>query len=178
MTVKLFICVGLLLLAFTSTAISAWSLNSQNGLANWRSRPETVVTFNVRETNQATSDECVDVEETESCVTEPDNERPEASFCFIANDLICADCKRGKELSTPVPSYPVTATAARVSGRVVIEVVIDESGKVVWAVVVKGHPLLRETALRAACQRTFEPYTCSGRGIKVVEHLVYAFNLS
>ena len=104
--------------------------------------------------------------------------RPEASFCFSAADLICPDCKRGKEISAPRPSYPEVARAAKVSGQVMVEVVIDESGKVVWARVIKGHPLLRLAALRAACQRTFEPYTCSGRAVEVVEHLAYDFKLS
>src|SRR5215469_4875699 len=41
------------------------------------------------------------------------------------------------------PEYPPLAKAARVSGRVVVEVTVDELGNVTSARAISGHPLLK-----------------------------------
>src|ERR1700720_3913744 len=49
------------------------------------------------------------------------------------------------------PSYPPLARAAHISGSVVVEVTVDEQGKVISArPISSGHPLLRDAALEAA----------------------------
>lgn len=171
---------ALSLLILASSAPSAPTLQAQSRSTKNRPRPVKVVPQRVEKRSQATSNsnECADANDTQPRSLAPEQERPGASFCFSAADLTCPGCKRGKEISAPQPCYPAIARAARVSGQVTVEIVIDESGEVVWARVVKGHPLLHLAALKAARQRTFEPYTCSGRALKVVELVVYDFKLS
>lgn len=73
-----------------------------------------------------------------------------------------------RDVSTPKVCYPKVAKAARASGTVEIEVVIDEKGNVIWARAIKGHPLLRLAALRAACRTRIKPIIdCQGKAVKV-----------
>ena len=64
------------------------------------------------------------------------------------------------EINNPKPIYPSDAKAVGAKGLVSVRVFVNEKGKVFWAEVESGHPLLRAIALRTACQTTFEPYVC------------------
>lgn len=46
-----------------------------------------------------------------------------------------------KAIEKPNPTYPLEARQARVSGVVVVEILVDENGKVEQAKAVSGHPL-------------------------------------
>ncbi len=75
------------------------------------------------------------------------------------------------------PVYPPIAKAARASGDVKIEVVVDEKGKVISARVVSGHPLLRDSALTAARQWIFKPALRDGSPVKITGILTFHFAL-
>lgn len=76
----------------------------------------------------------------------------------------------------PRLSYPKLAQAAKASGVVEVEAVVDEDGRVIWAKVVKGRPLLRAEALRAACATRMEPAVdCIGRRRRVNTILYFTF---
>jgi TonB family protein len=81
----------------------------------------------------------------------------------------------GKALSLPKPSYPAIARAARASGTVTVQVVIDERGCVQSARTVGGHPLLQSTAAQAALQACFSPTLLSGQPVKVSGVITYNF---
>src|SRR5262249_21733579 len=55
------------------------------------------------------------------------------------------------------PAYPAIARAARSSGAVQVQITINESGEVINAQVINGHPSLRAAALQAAKQWRFKP---------------------
>jgi TonB family protein len=80
-------------------------------------------------------------------------------------------------ISKPKPVYPKEAIDARVSGVVKVEVVADEEGKVIWARVLKGHRLLTEAALKAACQSRFRPVKVKNETVKASYILQYPFSL-
>lgn len=82
-----------------------------------------------------------------------------------------------KAISLPRPAYPQVAKAARASGAVVVDVVVDETGKVVSANAVSGHPLLRQSAVQAAYQARFRPTMLSGTPVKVSGTITYNFEL-
>jgi TonB family protein len=84
---------------------------------------------------------------------------------------------QGSVIRRVPPAYPPIARSARVSGTVSVEVVIDESGNVIQATVVDGHPSLRQSALDAAKQWKFRPILLSGQPIKVVGVLIFNFRL-
>ena len=75
------------------------------------------------------------------------------------------------------PVYPPLARAARVSGPVVVEVTVDEQGDVMSARAVSGHPLLADSAVKAAKQWKFNPTELSGTRVKVIGTLTFNFNL-
>ena len=67
-----------------------------------------------------------------------------------------------KALSLPNPVYPAIARAAKASGTVTVEIVVDEQGNVAGARAVSGHPLLQEAAVKAARQAKFRPTLLQG----------------
>ncbi len=83
----------------------------------------------------------------------------------------------GKAVSKPQPPYPSLAKAARASGLVTVQVTVDETGSVVSASAVSGHPLLRPAAVAAAKQAKFSPTLLSGKPVKVTGTLTYNFVL-
>jgi TonB family protein len=84
----------------------------------------------------------------------------------------------GKALSLPAPPYPEMAKRLRVMGIVTIEVVLDETGKVISAQASSGPPLLREVAIQAAMRAKFSPTALSGQPVKVTGVINYKFSLS
>jgi protein TonB len=79
----------------------------------------------------------------------------------------------GKAISKPQPAYPPIAKAAKASGTVTVQVLIDEEGNVVSAKAVSGHPLLRQAAVDAAYQAKLSPTIVSGQKVKVSGVLTY-----
>lgn len=63
-----------------------------------------------------------------------------------------------KATHLPRPKYPQLAKAAGVYGNVKAQVIIDmNSGTVVWADVISGHPLLQGAVRNVVCQARFVP---------------------
>ena len=81
----------------------------------------------------------------------------------------------GKATSLPKPPYPPAARAVRAAGAVSVQVLIDESGSVVSASAVSGHPLLRAAAVQAARGARFSPTMLSGQPVKVSGVITYNF---
>jgi TonB family protein len=83
----------------------------------------------------------------------------------------------GKALSLPKPDYPQRAVAARVSGRVVVQVTVDESGRVISAYAQSGPQELRKAAEDAAYKARFSPTLLSGVPIKITGTINYDFTI-
>jgi protein TonB len=81
----------------------------------------------------------------------------------------------GKAISLPKPQYPPIAKQARASGTVVVQVTIDENGRVIAANAVSGHPLLQAVSVAAARQARFSPTKLSGQPVKVTGVITYNF---
>jgi protein TonB len=81
----------------------------------------------------------------------------------------------GRAISKLMPPYPPIAKAANASGTVVVQVLIDEDGKVTEAHAVSGHPLLRQAAEDAARNARFAPTQLSGQPVKVTGVITYKF---
>lgn len=63
----------------------------------------------------------------------------------------------GKALNLVKPTYPAAGRASGASGKAEVQIVFDETGKVIWARAIKGHPDLRQAAEDAAWRTTFSP---------------------
>jgi TonB family protein len=104
-------------------------------------------------------------------VSPPPYPSPKAS----APRTISAGVLNGKAISLPKPPYPPAARAVRASGSVSVQVLIDESGRVISATAVSGHPLLQAAAVAAARQARFSPTMLSGQSVKVSGVITYNF---
>jgi TonB family protein len=81
----------------------------------------------------------------------------------------------GKAVSLPAPVYPALARQAHATGVVMVEVVIDETGRVLSAKPVSGNPLLTVAAMNAARAAKFSPTQLAGRPVKVTGVITYNF---
>jgi periplasmic protein TonB len=83
----------------------------------------------------------------------------------------------GTALSLPPPVYPEAAKRSRTSGVVTVEVILDETGKVVSANASSGPTMLRDAAVQAALKARFSPTKLSGQPVKVSGVINYKFAL-
>jgi TonB family protein len=83
----------------------------------------------------------------------------------------------GKAISLPKPPYPAIAKTANASGTVVVQIIVGESGCVIYAHAVSGHPLLQAAAVAAARQACFSPTRLNGEPVKVSGVITYNFVL-
>lgn len=78
-------------------------------------------------------------------------------------------------INLPMPMYPPAAMAVRAEGQVVIQILVDESGNVVAATPLSGHPLLRAASVEAARNTKFPPRIENGQAVKFSGVLTYNF---
>ena len=89
--------------------------------------------------------------------------------------VISGGILNGKALSLPKPPYPASARAAHLSGTVVVQITIDETGKVISAKVVSGPSQFRAAAVDAARRATFGPTLLVGEPVGVSGVITYTF---
>jgi TonB family protein len=84
---------------------------------------------------------------------------------------------QGSAIFRAEPEYPLQARRDRVSGQVIVEVKVDECGRVIDARAVKGHVQLAEGAVNAARQWRFTRSKLAGRPVKVIGTITFNFNM-
>jgi len=75
------------------------------------------------------------------------------------------------------PQYPQEAFVKKIEGTVLVEALIDTSGRVVRARVIQSVPLLDAAALQAAYQWVFQPAIKHGRPVPTIIHMPVAFRI-
>ena len=83
----------------------------------------------------------------------------------------------GEATFLPKPAYPPIAKQMRAHGPVSVQVLIDETGKVISATAVSGNPTLLHAAEKAALQARFKPTRLSDQPVKVSGVITYNFVL-
>ncbi len=84
---------------------------------------------------------------------------------------------QGSAIRRVQPPYPPIAKAAHVQGAVQVQIEISEQGQVISAVVLSGHPLLRDASAQAARQWLWKPTLLSDVPVKVQGVLTFNFKL-
>ncbi len=79
------------------------------------------------------------------------------------------------QLSAIKKVQPVIPAHVKASGVVEVSLLIDESGEVIEATVISGHPLLRNAAIEAARQWRFKPTLLDDKPVKVEGILLIEF---
>ncbi|MEM7353799.1 MAG: energy transducer TonB [Acidobacteriota bacterium] len=89
---------------------------------------------------------------------------------------VSGDIEPPRRLETPLPVYPNTAWAQGITGDVLVQAVIDETGAVADVKVLKGLPHgLTEAAVEAIRRWRFEPATRHGQPVAVYHNLSVRF---
>ena len=83
----------------------------------------------------------------------------------------------GTAILLPPPVYPDAAKRMRTQGVVSVDVILDETGKVVSANASSGPTILRDAAVAAALKARFSPTKLSGQPVKVSGVINYKFAL-
>jgi len=88
------------------------------------------------------------------------------------------DIAEPRKVMDAKPAYPQAAMAAKVSGVVIVEVVIDGSGGVRDAKVLRSVPMLDQAALDAVKQWRFTPTLLNGAPVDVIMTVTVSFTIS
>ena len=97
---------------------------------------------------------------------------PKPSTLRVSAPIILA-----KVVDLPKPAYPALAKQARIQGPVNVQILIDETGKVVSAQAVKGSAMLTKAAEDAARRARFTPTKLGDQPVKVQGVITYNFVL-
>ena len=89
--------------------------------------------------------------------------------------VISGGVVNGTAKNLPTPLYPAIAKQMGIAGLVQVQVLIDESGKVISANAVNGNSLLKPAAEKAAWGARFSPTYLTGVAVKVNGIIVYNF---
>ena len=84
---------------------------------------------------------------------------------------------QGTAVKRVEPAYPKLAREIHTSGPVVVEVVVDEAGKVLSARALSGHALLRKAAEDAARGWRWNPTRLNGVAVQVIGTITFNFVL-
>jgi TonB family protein len=98
-----------------------------------------------------------------------------ATTASSADATITSGVLNGQAVRLPAPSYPAIARQAHASGTVTVQVTIDESGNVISANAIEGHPLLRAVSAAAARQAHFSPTKLCNEPVRVAGVITYNF---
>ena len=109
-------------------------------------------------------------------VTLPD-EPPPAPTPAVQKILKVSTVLNSRAISLPPPNYPALAKNTRTQGTVIVQVMIDEEGKVIQAKATSGHPLLIPAAQTAAFRARFSPTVLGDTKVKVQGVITYNFVL-
>ena len=91
--------------------------------------------------------------------------------------IISKKVMNSEALSLPKPVYPALAIQIRQQGTVNVQVLIDETGRVISAQPLAGPPLLLAEAKKAALRARFSPTTIGDQPVKVSGVITYNFVL-
>jgi TonB family protein len=91
---------------------------------------------------------------------------------------IGGEVKEPKKIRDVKPVYPAIAQSAHVQGVVILEVVIDPSGLVHDAKILRSLPLLDQAALDAVRQWEFTPTVVDGMAVPVIMTVTVNFTLN
>ena len=91
--------------------------------------------------------------------------------------IIIAEVINSKAIEIPKPQYPARAEAKKITGDVTARILVDALGKVIWARIKDGHPLLQKAVGKVVCKAVFKPAVISRIPYSVNGTITYRFGL-
>jgi hypothetical protein len=89
--------------------------------------------------------------------------------------IVSIGIANGRAIALPKPQYPEAARRALLNGSITVQILIDESGKVISAGSISGHPQFAEPGMIAACLARFRPMTLRNEPAKMLGAISYNF---
>jgi hypothetical protein len=118
----------------------------------------------------------------ESCIyyatgtdPKPLNKCPQLADDSPKERTVMSGVLNGKAIELAKPKYPKAFKKQKIGGIVMVKVLIDETGKVVFAEGIKGPTELYEVSVEAALKSRFSPTKMSGIAVKVSGFINYNF---
>jgi TonB family protein len=105
----------------------------------------------------------------------PQPQQPETSPQTDARPPAEGGILNSKAIELPAPKYPAEAKKVHAAGQVQVQVLVDETGKVISAEALFGPDSLRQAAVDAARLARFKPTMINGVAVKVSGILTYEF---
>ena len=75
----------------------------------------------------------------------------------------------------PLPEYPVVARQLKITGKVELEVRIDESGQAIDVKIVTGNSVLTRPCAKTVSGWKFKPFQKDGKPVQAVAPLTFEF---
>lgn len=88
---------------------------------------------------------------------------------------LSAGVLEGQVITKVAPVYPASARSVNAMGKVQVRIVISETGRVIEAVAISGHPALRTPAVEAARKWVYKPTLLNNVPVKVETVLTFTF---
>jgi|SRR5579862_1250573 len=85
--------------------------------------------------------------------------------------------QQAKLIRQPKPAYPPLARQARISGHVLLDVIVNKDGTIRDLSLISGHPLLVPAAMEAVKQWVYQPTLLNGVAVEVVTKIDVNFTL-
>jgi protein TonB len=92
--------------------------------------------------------------------------------------IVSSTILAAKIIKRVVPSYPLLAKQARVSGTVRLQATLSKDGRIENLRVIDGPPLLRQAALDAVRQWIYSPTILNGKPVEVEAPIEVNFTLN
>ncbi len=73
--------------------------------------------------------------------------------------------------------YPAEARKAKVQGKVLVRITVNQNGKVTEAQMIEGNPIFKEACEKAALASIFKPKIKDGKKVKYSGTLQYSFSI-
>jgi len=105
----------------------------------------------------------------------PQSQQPESSGPTEARPPTEGGMLNSKAIELPAPKYPAAAKKVHAAGQVQVQILVDETGKVISAEALFGPESLRQAAVDAAKLAKFKPTVVNGVAVKVSGILTYEF---
>jgi periplasmic protein TonB len=103
---------------------------------------------------------------------------PEPVIAPAGPGRVTADTTPPQKQSGAAFSYPASAKAAGIEGKVIVKFVVTEDGSVTDIQVVKGPDALREAVIEMVKTYRFTPAMRDGKAVSVIQTKVFNFKLT
>jgi TonB family protein len=74
------------------------------------------------------------------------------------------------------PKMPALGRQARIEGQVLVDILVDQRGKVACVQLMHGHPMMASSAINAAKDWTFKPQKQENQMVSFYGHLSFHFS--